>query len=392
MIDSLVERILLFLPQVNRKHLNIEPTETDSNSYEVSDKLKGTTFLSIVITEENNLESVTVDTDYFNQPNLVEKERVLKLARNLVNEFLIDGADLLHLTSAIDLDSYWWVEFIRKDPFMGLELPNSGVSIQVEKNGLISGATFTNESYIIQEPVITLTPVEAKQKYLDELILRPIIGQFDSDYIGSDDEYHLVYAVEDFVMDIGTDGEIHTIEMFDVEKEVYIELSAVEKFLNKDCLTACKQSILFLQSQYENATENFRLLKEENLDLEDEDLSSFYFTFQRFERGVQVGNATIRIVVDPKTFVITEVNTDSAVLVDLSKITTSCTIPLEDAIVIYSNALEMELSWSKEIEEEQVIYKLNYLSSFPETVGHMRAIDATTGKPWIIDTSFMEEF
>ncbi len=178
MIDSLVERILLFLPQVNRKHLKIEQTETDRNSYEVSDQLKGTTFLYIVINEENNLESFSVDTDYFNQVSIVEKERVLELSRNIVNEFIND-CDLLHLTAAIDLDGYWWVEFIRKDPFMGLELPNSGVSIQVEKNGLISGATFTNESYVIQEPVITLTKEEAKQRYLDELILTPMICQFD---------------------------------------------------------------------------------------------------------------------------------------------------------------------------------------------------------------------
>ncbi len=122
-------------------------------------------------------------------------------------------------------------------------------------------------------------------------------------------------------MDVGTDGEIHTIEMFDVQKTEYIELSSVEKSLDKDCLTACKRSILFLQSQYENALENFRLLKREYQDLEDEDFSSFYFTFQRFERGIRVGNATIRIVVDPRTFIITEVNTDSEVLVDLSKIT-----------------------------------------------------------------------
>ena len=391
MIDSLVERILLFLPQVNRKHLKIEQTETDANSYEVSDQLKGTTFLYIVINDGNNLESFSVDTDYFNQVSIVEKERVLELSRNIVNEF-IDGSDLLHLSAAIDLDGYWSVEFIRKDPFMGMELPNSGVAIQVEKNGLISGATFTNESYVIQEPTITFTKEEAKQLYLDELILTPMICLFDTDYIGADDEYHLVYAVEDFVMDVGTDGEIHTIEMFDVEKTVYIELSAVENFLDKDCLTACKQSILFLQSQYENALENFRLLKENHLDLEDEDFSSFSFTFQRFERGIRVGNATIRIVVDPQTSIITEVNTDSEVLVDLSKITNVCTISLEDAIEIYGNALEMELTWSKEVEEDKVIYQLNYLSSFPETVGHMRAIDATTGKPWIIDTSFMEEF
>ena len=147
-----------------------------------------------------------------------------------------------------------------------------------------------------------------------------------------------------------------------------------------------------MQSQYENALENFRLLKENHLDLEDEDSSSISFTFQRFERGIRVGNATIRIEVDPQTFIITDVNTDSEVLVDLSKITNVCTIPLEDAIEIYGNALEMELTWSKEVEEDKVIYKLNYLSSFPETVGHMRAIDATTGKPWIIDTSFMEKF
>ena len=392
MIDSLVKRILLFLPQVNRKHLKIEQTETDRNSYEVSNQLKGTTFLYLVVNEENNLASFSVDTDYFNQVNTVEKERVLELSRNIVNEFIKDDCDLLHLSAAIDFDEYWWVEFIRKDPIMGLELPNSGVSIQVEKNGLISGATFTSESYVIQEPVITLTKEEAKQLYLDELILTPMICQFDTDYIGADDEYHLVYAVEDFVMDVGTDGEIHTIEMFDVQKTEYEELLSVEKSLEKDCLTACKRSILFLQSQYENALENFRLLKENHLDLVDEDFSSFSFTFQRFERGIRVGNATIRIVVDPQTFIITEVNTDSEVLVDLSKITNVCTIPLEDAIEIYGNALEMELTWSKEFEEDKVIYKLNYLSSFPETVGHMRAIDSTTGKPWIIDTSYMEEF
>ena len=355
MIDSLVERILLFLPRVNQNHLKIEQMETDNNSYEVSDQLKGTIILYIVINEENNLASFSVDTDYFNQVNIVEKESVLELSRNIVNEFNIDDFDLLHLSGAIDFDEYWWVEFIRKDPIMGLELPNSGVTIQVNKNGLISGATFTNESYVIQEPVITFTKEEAKKRYLDELILTPMICQFDTDYIGADDEYHLVYAVEDFVMDVGTDGEIHTIEMFDVEQAEYEKLSSIEKSLDKDCLTACKRSILFLQSQYENALENFRLLKGDHQDLEDEDLSSFYFTFQRFERGIRVGNATIRVVVDPKTFVITEVNTDTEVLVDLSKITTICTIPLENAIEIYGNALEMELTWSKEVEEDKVI-------------------------------------
>ena len=221
MIDSLVEQILLFLPQVNRKHLKIEQTEIDEIVMKLAINLKGTTFLYIVINDENNLESFSVDTDYFNEVSTVEKERVLELSRNIVNEFIND-CDLLHLSAAIDLDGYWWVEFIRKDPFMGMELPNSGVAIQVEKNGLISGATFTNESYVIQEPVITFTKEEAKKRYLDELILTPMICQFDMDYIGADDEYHLVYAVEDFVMDVGTDGEIHTIEMFDVQKtDVY---------------------------------------------------------------------------------------------------------------------------------------------------------------------------
>ncbi|MBO1915265.1 hypothetical protein J4G37_61860, partial [Microvirga sp. 3-52] len=88
-------------------------------------------------------------------------------------------------------------------------------------------------------------------------------------------------------MGVGTDGEIHTIEMFDVQKLEYIELSSVDKSLDKDCLTACNQSILFLQSQYENTFENFCLLKEEYQDLEEED-SPFRFTFQRFERGIRV--------------------------------------------------------------------------------------------------------
>lgn len=474
-IEKIIGQLLPFFPGVNDNFIKIEQDEYDEQSYEISDEVKGVPFLFLMLNNEGELDSFSVETDFFSNDKAIPKDKVLKKVNELIDVFIIPSERAsLFLSAIIDLDEQWWIEFIRKDPYFGLELPNSGVSVRVEKNGIIANTDLATEPYQIEKPVITVSAEEAKSLFLEQLVLTPAIIKFDSDYIGGDDAYHLVYNVEDFVMSIGTDGELHTIELFGLKQAEYEELSPVknlfeelnevigipadfEKRLDKEIKTgrlevwsdqpnlsselefeemeliagmlqirfdedeqivelnyiseeeeknsviasreeALERAVIFLQMQYEHATDRFHLLREENRlfeydeDGEDGEVYAYQFTFQRFERGVIVDNATISIEVDSRDLMITSVNADCAVKIDLSSVDVTCTFPVEQAKKTYENALEMERSWSREFDKDHIIYKLNYLPAFPETIGHMRAIDAKTGKPWIIDTSCIEEF
>lgn len=473
MSTQILEQLLPFLPEVDCSHLRIEQLENDDQCYEISDEVRGIPLAFLRLNEDEEFDSYFLETDYYSSEEVKPKEVILKKTNEFVDTFLKKNRESLHLSAVVDLDDDWWIEFIRKDPYLGLELPNSGVTIRVEKNGLISSVDMFNETYRLEEPVIRLSAEEAKHLFLEQLVLTPTIAKYDTDYLGGNNEYHLVYGIEDFVMDVGTDGELHTIEMFGVKRLEYEKLISYkstsdkldkiigipEKFMKyvdkmngnrrlevwgeqlgleneyefeeiefiagtvemsfdehdhiielsymseeEDNLPiatyeeALKRAVVFLQLQYKNALNNFRLVKEENRlfeydeDGEQENVYAYQFTFQRFEREVIVSDATISVEVDGQNTKINSVSTNLAVTTDLSTIDLVCIFPIEKAKEVYGNALQMDRAWSREFEEDPVTYTLNYLPAFPETVGHMRAIDAKNGKPWIIDTSCMEEF
>ena len=467
MIEKIVAQLLLLYPEVKGKDIKIEQLEYDEQCYEISDEVEGNQFLSLLLNNEGELDSFSVDSDYFNNDKVLSKEAILNKAKDFVEVFVKDEQEPLHLSAVIDFDEQWWIDFVRKDPYLGLELPNSGISIQVMKNGVILGASFEMGSVGIEEPEIMISAEEAKALFLEKLILTPAIIKFDTDYVDGDDVYHLVYYVEDFVMWIGTDGELETIETFGVKRSQYemllpvhntpkelhdiigiprdftkisdektsdgrLEIWSNEPDVNHECEEvnlfeiyfdeadrvsslscgpdeedaelnrsaeeALERAIEFLQLQYGDVTERFCLLKEEHEMLlydeegENEQVYAYQFNFQRFERGIIVGGATISIEVDSRSLMITTVNAEKGLQIDLSEIAVDCTFPIEKAKEVYENALEMVYSWSKEIDEDPIIYKLTYLSDFPATSGNMRAIDAKTGQPWFIDASYMDEF
>lgn len=468
MIEQIVKQLLPFYPKVNSEYLRIEKNEYDDQCYEISEEGKEAPFLFIMLNHEGKLESFSANDGYFTGDHGLSKEEILKKATELVDMLALNMSEQLHLSVMIGSDERWWIEFVQKDPYLGIELPNSGVSVRIEKNGVIMGATIELQFFRIEEPYIMISAAEAKKLFLNHLTLMPAIMKFDNDYINGDDAYHLVYYVEDFVMGIGIDGELETIESLGINPAQYEALSPAKNTSknlygiigipkgftkisdgqtddgrlevwsnqsvtesefeeadvleiyfdetnhvsllsgipdeyeksqsNKSVEKALERAIEFLQCQYEDATECFRLLKEEHeLLFYDEEreielVDAYQFNFQRFERGVIVAGATISLEVDSRSLMITTVYTEAGIQQDLSAIAVNCIFPVEKAQEIYKNALEMETSWSKEFDENPITYKLNYLPAFPATNGHMRAIDAKTGQPWIIDTSYMESF
>lgn len=61
-------------------------------------------------------------------------------------------------------------------------------------------------------------------------------------------------------------------------------------------------------------------------------------------------------------------------------------ISLQEAKEIYKNLLKMELLFVREYDESYVaVYTLSYGPTFPEMFGHVRAVDAMTGKAMYVD-------
>ena len=465
MIEKIVAKLLLLYPEVNGNDLKIEQLEYDGKSYEISDEVKGMPFLFLMLNNKGRLDSFSLETDYFGDDKVLSREEVLIKSTKLIDLFIDEERESLHLSSVMDMDEQWWIEFARKDPYLGMELPNSGASIRIKKNGVIVSANIEIENFQVEEPKLMTSAEEAKALFLERIALTPAIMRFNTDYIGGDDAYHFVYYVE---MAVETNSELDTIEglggnlaqyeklspVQNTSKELYeiigiptdfVKISdgqtgdgrlevwgnklssdsefeevdvleiyfdeknrvswlrgvpdEIEKNLfNKSAEEAYERAIEFLHCQYADAAERFHLLREEHELLfydeerETEVVDAYQFNFQQFERGVIVEGATISFEIDSRSLTIRTVYAEAEIQIDLSTIIVDCTFPIEKAKEIYANALEMETFWSKEIDEDLVTYRLAYLPGFPATIGHMRAIDAKTGQPWFIDTSYMEEF
>lgn len=456
MIHELVHTLLSFYPEFNLKNYQIQQNEYDENDFEVFDGDEA--FFFITLTDKGLLEDFSIDEDYFPGNQTFEKEEILQKAELFMDTLMKDTRASLHTTSIINFDHFWYIEFARKDPYLQLELPNSGASVSINPNGVITNVTIETEEIGIEQPNPKISPEEAKALYLQHLMLVPIIMKIDSDYIGGDEAYHFVYYAADHIMTIHMDGTLDTIETYggtypeyeklapttqtfthlyeaigmpdyftkvhvagnleqwspngltgddedylDIEYNQSRNVSAIHFMPDIENLTsafdqaaALEKAISFLTFQFKDAATAFRLVVEEYaLSYYDDDeilqTYAYRFNFQRFERDVLVAIEPISITVDASNLMITNYSTDEAYEYDFSAMDLGITYSKELAKAAYAEKLAVEKTWSKEVDEDPVIYKLVYSTAFPETIGAMRAIDAKTGKTWFIDASYMDE-
>ncbi|WP_077618464.1 YcdB/YcdC domain-containing protein [Bacillus sinesaloumensis] len=131
--------------------------------------------------------------------------------------------------------------------------------------------------------------------------------------------------------------------------------------------------------------------EEENFDedewdeyIEQEDSYAFYIHV--YHNGVRIDQHVSIIQVGQFTGKITHVNVDLPDADIFENLRTSPEVTIAEAKEIYKKHLKMELMFIREYDEDgKSIYTLAYTPSFPSTVGHVRAIDAITGKAMYVD-------
>ncbi|MDL4842428.1 YcdB/YcdC domain-containing protein [Aquibacillus rhizosphaerae] len=132
-----------------------------------------------------------------------------------------------------------------------------------------------------------------------------------------------------------------------------------------------------------------------SLDLGDEDMFDDYieyeptytFYFHLHHKGIRMDQHASFIEVGKFTGKITNVELDIPEDELYMQLPTSPVISSDEAKEIYKKYLQMELKFIQEYEDEseKMIYKLSYVPEFPETVGHVRAIEAITGEAMYVD-------
>lgn len=123
---------------------------------------------------------------------------------------------------------------------------------------------------------------------------------------------------------------------------------------------------------------------EEDKYIEQEDSYTFYFHLHH--KGIRVDQHVSLLSIGKYTEKITHVNLDVPSQELYGSLPTKPTISVNEAKEIYKKHLELELMFIREYDEEgKSIYTLAYVPDFPDTIGHVRAIDTVSGKAMYVD-------
>jgi hypothetical protein len=113
---------------------------------------------------------------------------------------------------------------------------------------------------------------------------------------------------------------------------------------------------------------------------------TYTFYVHLFHQGLRVVNHVTVIEVGRYTGKITHFNLDVPSLDLYSNLPTKPIISVDEAKEIYKRHLKMERMFIREFDEDgNSFYTLAYVADFPDTVGHVRAIDAITGEAMYVD-------
>ncbi|MGM0903884.1 MAG: YcdB/YcdC domain-containing protein [Bacillota bacterium] len=119
-------------------------------------------------------------------------------------------------------------------------------------------------------------------------------------------------------------------------------------------------------------------------DIEFEDNYTFYFHLMF--NGVRVDDCVSIIGIGKHSGKVNHFQLNVLEETDYQQLTSMPVISQEEAKSIYKDLLKMELLFVREYDETyKALYTLSYGPSFPKTIGHVRALDAITGKAMYVD-------
>ncbi len=321
--------------------------------------------------------------------------------RDRAGQFIADvfgmEAAELQFSSVVDLEHVYTVDFVRADED-GLELPNSGLSIAFQKDGVLSEVVSYLGPLVLIDEEKSISSEAALDLYMANLTAELKISKYDSDlYVDGDDQFHLIYdfltgspdevKMDGTVISLAEDLGIYPPDHEPLGKETL----KAESRPDTSYRIALDSAIKMLFRKFPGAEQRF-LLRKEQSESQAEERNVFTFIFDRHQYGVQVEDEGVEIDVDRKTGTVVRFDMSEATAIDFSPLLRERPFSLRTVKALFVSDITMRpVRTRNEAAGGVPVYELVYIPDFPEPGGHVHAIDAHSLEKWTVDTGSLLE-
>jgi len=235
---------------IGRPVISIDYDEDDSTVGEITDANRGLVYGHIELSSEGKLTSFMMDLEEILEHNDVAldeyeeltPDEIIGCAEDFTKEFCRDNL-YFNMMTEWNGESYLIV-FEAKDVALNLFLPNSGATIEINKQGFILSATLFQSYYQLSYPDIEISAEDAKD----------ILGQYPLVELGiyeDNGEMKLVYYPKREYMAVHVDGHIVTagdfLEDEYVKAQTFDKVTVTEKI---ECLLGVTDDMLMIENSY----------------------------------------------------------------------------------------------------------------------------------------------
>ncbi|MDQ0272672.1 hypothetical protein [Cytobacillus purgationiresistens] len=276
MYHTIIEQLKGYFKGIDPAALKAEQMEFEEEVFDILLEEWGESVGSVRFDEVGIAEFFIYTDEIDSLPRTASKFEMIMQAEGFIEKFYDeDFRKGLYLSAYIDLGEYHIIIYNRKDDQLDKELPNSGISFTMLPNGLISSVEREELGYEVQYPQKSITASMAKEIYLDQLQLTPVIAKYAKDtFLSGDNQYHYVYELEDYIIEVDTNGKIHTTEVLGFPQQVIEPLPALDSFTDIYTLAGLTEEhmkVAETKSRH-GRLEVWSRLKKEELRVSDEDL------------------------------------------------------------------------------------------------------------------------
>lgn len=392
------EKFLPYLDGLNIEDVEAQETECSPGNWMLSKKNGGDSVCELHLDSRG-------DIRYFQNVHAEERTPVVVLSppgiRDRAGQFVAEvfgsDADGLQFSSVVDLENVYTIDFVRVDED-GLELPNSGVSLAFQKDGVLYELVSYLGPLVLIDEQKTISSDAALDLYMANLSAELKVSKYDSEiYVDGDDEFHLIY---DFLTgspdEVKMDGTVISLaEDLGIRPPDHEPLGKgtlkAESCSCAEYRMALDVAIKTLFKRFPGAEQRF-LMRKESGNSDETQKSTFTFVFDRHQYGIQVEDEGVEIEVDRHTGKVVRFDTSGAAGKDLSHLLRERPISMRAAKALFVSDISMRpVRTRNEAAGGVPVYELVYIPVFPDPGGHVHAIDAHSLEKWTVDTGSLLE-
>lgn len=179
----------------------------DENTFDVFQEKMKESIAAFCLNDQGDLQAFS---QFAEEEGELTKEQAVQLAEQFINDFYASISNEIFCTLAFDFDEFYLIEYVQRDEKYQLDLPNSGITFHIYKNGMISHVTCNFEQIEVVYPEKCLMPLDAKKLLLQQTTPTLQITRSDHEvYVNGDEQYKVVYNfIENVPADVKMDGSL----------------------------------------------------------------------------------------------------------------------------------------------------------------------------------------